>query len=263
MWTETTRHQYRREDLRYASDMTDADWALIEPHMPTQKQLGRPRKVQLREVVGALLYILRTACRWRLLPHDFPKRSSVQHYFYAWQKVTHGRKRGCGSGSISFSCKLPANARVAKPALRPGSSIASRSRPPKAAVRAVRMRAKRSRGASATSSPTPAAIWLAPRCTPPTSRTATGRWGCWLQSAISSPGCVPSLPTALTLARSWKPLLPGAGGGPLKSSSDQIRPRVLKSCQRRWVVERTMPSAFPQQAEYRAAHAALTAAAAV
>jgi len=86
MWTETTRRQYRREDLRYASDMTDAEWALMEPHMPTQKVLGRPRKVPLREVVEALLYILRTACPWRLLPRDFPKRSSVQHYFYAWQK---------------------------------------------------------------------------------------------------------------------------------------------------------------------------------
>jgi transposase len=86
MWTETTRRQYRREDLRYASDMTDGEWALIEPHMPTHKVLGRPRKVQLREVVGALPYILRTACPWRLLPRDFPKRSSVQHYFYAWQK---------------------------------------------------------------------------------------------------------------------------------------------------------------------------------
>ena len=95
MWTETTRRQYRRGDLRYASDMTDAEWALIEPHMPTQKVLGRPRKVQLRGVVEALLYILRTACPWRLLPRDFPKRSSVQHYFYAWQK------QGCGK-QINF-----------------------------------------------------------------------------------------------------------------------------------------------------------------
>src|SRR5712691_3653579 len=62
MWTETTRRQYRREDLRYASDMTDAEWALIEPHMPRQKPLGRPRIVPLRGIVDALLYILRTAC---------------------------------------------------------------------------------------------------------------------------------------------------------------------------------------------------------
>ena len=93
MWTETARQQYRREDHRYASDMTDAEWALIEPHMPAQKALGRPRVVALRGVVEALLYVLRTACPWRLLPGDFPNRSTVQRYFYAgqgqglWEKV--------------------------------------------------------------------------------------------------------------------------------------------------------------------------------
>jgi len=85
MWTETTRRQYRRQDLRYASDMTDAEWALIEPHLPAAKPLGRPRQVSLRAVVEALLYLLRTASPWRLLPHDFPNRSTVQRYFYAWQ----------------------------------------------------------------------------------------------------------------------------------------------------------------------------------
>ena len=85
MWTETTRRQYRREDLRYASDMTDAEWALIEPHLPAAKPLGRPRCVPLRGVVEALLYLLRTAWPWRLLPRDFPNRSTVQRYFYAWQ----------------------------------------------------------------------------------------------------------------------------------------------------------------------------------
>jgi transposase len=53
--------------------------------MPGQKALGRPRIVRLRGVVDAVLYILRTACPWRLLPRDFPKRSTVQRYFYAWQ----------------------------------------------------------------------------------------------------------------------------------------------------------------------------------
>jgi transposase len=65
--------------------MTDAEWALISPHLPGEKALGRPRIVPLRGVVDALLYILRTACPWRLLPRDFPKRSTVQRYFYAWQ----------------------------------------------------------------------------------------------------------------------------------------------------------------------------------
>jgi len=85
MWTEITRTQHRRDDLRYASDMTDAEWALVEPHMPAEKALGRPRIVPLRNVVDALFYILRTAYPWRLLPRDFPNRSTVQRYFYAWQ----------------------------------------------------------------------------------------------------------------------------------------------------------------------------------
>lgn len=65
--------------------MTDAEWALIEPHMPAAKPLGRPRRVPLRGVVEGLLYLLRTASPWRLLPRDFPNRSTVQRYFYAWQ----------------------------------------------------------------------------------------------------------------------------------------------------------------------------------
>src|ERR1700730_7907377 len=85
MWTEITRTQHRRDDLRYASDMTDAEWALVEPHMPAEKALGGPRIVPLRNVVDALCYILRTACPRGLLPRDFPNRSRVQRYFYAWQ----------------------------------------------------------------------------------------------------------------------------------------------------------------------------------
>jgi putative transposase len=57
MWTETTREQYRRDGLRYASDMTDAEWAMVEPFMPAVKRLGRPRKVDLRGVVEGLLYL--------------------------------------------------------------------------------------------------------------------------------------------------------------------------------------------------------------
>jgi transposase len=68
MWTEIAREQYRREEQRYASDMTDVEWALISPHLPGEKALGRPRRVPLRGVVDALLYMLRTACPWRLLP---------------------------------------------------------------------------------------------------------------------------------------------------------------------------------------------------
>src|SRR5215831_511368 len=67
MWTEITRPKYEREGQRYASDLTDAEWALIAPHMPAAKRLGRPRETELRAVVDAILYLARTGCQWRML----------------------------------------------------------------------------------------------------------------------------------------------------------------------------------------------------
>jgi transposase len=83
-WTETTRLQYRREALRYASDLTDAEWALVAPFLPTTSKRGRPRKTSLRAVVEAILYMASTGCQWRAIPKDFPPYSTVQGYFYAW-----------------------------------------------------------------------------------------------------------------------------------------------------------------------------------
>lgn len=84
-WTEITRRQYARTCSRYATDLTDDEWAMIEPHMPASRRLGRPRTADLREVVNALLYIASSGCRWRLLPKDFPPFSTVQNYFYCWR----------------------------------------------------------------------------------------------------------------------------------------------------------------------------------
>src|SRR5260370_2735230 len=83
MWTETTRRKYAREGRRYASDLTDAEWGLIDPHMPAAKPLGRPRETELRAVLDAILDIARTGCQWRMLPKDFPPFTQVQAYFYA------------------------------------------------------------------------------------------------------------------------------------------------------------------------------------
>ena len=84
MWTEITRRKYEREGQRYASDVTDGEWALIEPHMPAVKPLGRPRDTELRTVLDAILYIARTGCQWRMLPKDFSPFTTVQGYFYDW-----------------------------------------------------------------------------------------------------------------------------------------------------------------------------------
>ena len=84
-WTEITRCQYRRDGLRYASDLTDDEWQLIEPHLPLAKPLGRRRKTDQRRVVEAMLYLLTTGCQWRLLPKDFPPYTTVQRFFYGWR----------------------------------------------------------------------------------------------------------------------------------------------------------------------------------
>jgi transposase len=84
-WTKITRAQYLRSGLRYASDMTDAEWRLIARKLPGRRRLGRPRKVDLRKVVEAVMFILSTGCQWRALPREFPPYSTVQGYFYAWR----------------------------------------------------------------------------------------------------------------------------------------------------------------------------------
>jgi transposase len=85
-WSEITRPKYRRQGLRYASDMTDAEWSLIEPLMPEANSVGRPRETELRAVVNAILYLATTSCQWRQLPKEFPPYSTVQGYFYRWAR---------------------------------------------------------------------------------------------------------------------------------------------------------------------------------
>jgi putative transposase len=69
----------------YQTDLSDAEWSYIEPHLPTPEASGRPRVHTLREIVDAIFYILRSGCAWRLLPHDFPPRKTVHHYFRTWR----------------------------------------------------------------------------------------------------------------------------------------------------------------------------------
>src|SRR3989440_7788127 len=74
----------------YPSDVTDQQWALLEPlfpSVPRRPRLGRPREVDLREVVNALFYHAREGCSWRALPHDFPHWKTVYNYFHDWDAV--------------------------------------------------------------------------------------------------------------------------------------------------------------------------------
>lgn len=69
----------------YPTDLTDEQWTLLEPLLPAAKPGGRPRSVDLRETVNALLYLLGTGCPWRGLPHDLPPWSTVWTYFRQWR----------------------------------------------------------------------------------------------------------------------------------------------------------------------------------
>jgi putative transposase len=72
------------ERKSYPTDLTDAQWAILEEFLPPAKPGGRPRKTDLRAVVDAILYLTRTGCQWRMLPHDFPPWKTVYNYFRAW-----------------------------------------------------------------------------------------------------------------------------------------------------------------------------------
>jgi transposase len=70
---------------RYPTDLTDRQWRRLEPHVPPPKPGGRPRSADMREVVNAILYVLRNGIVWRALPHDFPPWKTVYHYFRRWR----------------------------------------------------------------------------------------------------------------------------------------------------------------------------------
>ncbi len=85
-WNETTQKLYRRSDDHRQSNLTDAEWSIIEPMLPKQGKMGRPREVDMRSVFDGVQYILATGCQWRALPPEYPPFSTVQNYFYGWRR---------------------------------------------------------------------------------------------------------------------------------------------------------------------------------
>ena len=85
MWTRENRSLYDRKGLRYPSDLTDPEWALIGPLIPPAKRGGRKREVDIREVLNGILYVLGTGCQWRALPKDLPPKSTVHNYLMLWE----------------------------------------------------------------------------------------------------------------------------------------------------------------------------------
>jgi len=95
MWTPATRQQHNRKHLRYETDLTDKEWAIISPYFPGSSKRGRPPKWDMREIVNAIFYVLRGGIAWSLLPREFPPKSTVFHWFSVFrdtclfEKINH------------------------------------------------------------------------------------------------------------------------------------------------------------------------------
>ena len=85
MWTPVTRKQYSRPSKRYQTDMTDAEWSIIEPLLPPPCCRGRPRSWSWRDILNAIFYVLRSGCPWRQLPTDLPPWNTVYRWFARWR----------------------------------------------------------------------------------------------------------------------------------------------------------------------------------
>ena len=85
MWTDITRSQHARKELRLPSDLNDREWLILEPLMPAAKKRGRRLKWGWRKIVDAMFYLLRGGLPWRMLPDQFPPFSTVQRWFYRWR----------------------------------------------------------------------------------------------------------------------------------------------------------------------------------
>jgi transposase len=84
LWTDKNRAKYDRDHLRYPSDLTDDEWACVEPLIPPAKRGGGKRRTDMRAVMNGVMYILSTGCQWSYIPKDFPPRSTLHDYFTWW-----------------------------------------------------------------------------------------------------------------------------------------------------------------------------------
>src|SRR5262249_12643806 len=102
MWTAKNRGRYDRSKLRYPSDLTDDEWAHVEPLIPPAKRGGNKRHVEVREVMNGIMYILSTVCQWRPTPKGLRRRSTLFAYLDLWSydgtldRIDHALYVACG-----------------------------------------------------------------------------------------------------------------------------------------------------------------------
>ncbi len=147
MWTVENRERYNRDHLRYPSDLTEEEWGWIEPLIPPAKRGGNRRRVNIREVVNGIMYVLSTGCQWRYMPKDLPPRSTVHGYFDRW---IYDGTLDCLHTVLYEKCREQAERNPEPSAcIIDSQSVKSGEKGGSALIRTALMRASRSRAKSA------------------------------------------------------------------------------------------------------------------
>ena len=150
MWKPEHRLAAARRGLRYPSDVNDAEWALIAPLIPPARRGGRRRSVDVREVLNAIFYVLATGCQWQALPKDLPPKSTAPFYFMLWDwDRTLERIHDALYVAVREACGREASPTAA---IIDSQSAKAAQKGVLRLTRRASMRARRSRGASVTSS---------------------------------------------------------------------------------------------------------------
>ena len=147
MWKPEHRRAADRSGLRYPSDLSDAEWLMIEPMIPPAKRGGRRRSVNVREVLNGIFYVLWTGCQWKALPKDLPPKSTVHDYLELWnwdgtlERIHH---------ALYVACREQGE-REASPtaAIIDSQSVKSAEKGGPTSIRMAMTRAKRSRARNA------------------------------------------------------------------------------------------------------------------
>ena len=149
MWTVEQRQAHERAGLRYPSDLTDAEWALVAPFIPPAKRGGRKRTVDIRAVLDGIFYVLATGCQWRALPKDLPPKSTVHDYLTLWARDGTLKRL---HHALFVQTREQAG-REASPtvAIIDSQSVKSAEKGGRASIQAVTTRARRSKARSGTS----------------------------------------------------------------------------------------------------------------
>jgi transposase len=148
MWTKKNRGRYDRSMLRYPSDLIDDEWAHVEPLIPPAKRGGNKRRVDVREVMNGIMYVLSTGCRWRAVPKDLSPRSTLFDYLNLWtwdgtlDRLHH---------ALYLECREQSE-REASPtaAIIDSQSVKSAEKGGPGSIRMATMRARRSKARSVT-----------------------------------------------------------------------------------------------------------------